>query len=74
MELILSPEEEQKLSEIAAHAGTNSPALVKSTILRLIEKNDQFRAAVRQGIAEADSGQWIEEAEMDALFESMIRD
>lgn len=74
MELLFSPEEEKKLSQIAAHVGSDSSELVKSTVLRLIQKNDKFLADVRQGIAEADSGQWIEEEEMDVLFEAMIRD
>jgi predicted transcriptional regulator len=73
MELLLSPEEEKKLAQIAAHVGSDSPALVKSTVLRLIERNDEFLAAVRQGMAEAETGQLIEEEEMDLLFEAMLR-
>jgi len=33
----------------------------------------QFRAAVREGIAQADRGEFIEEEEMDARFEEMLR-
>jgi len=31
------------------------------------------RAAVREGIAQADRGEFIEEEEMDARFEEMLR-
>jgi predicted transcriptional regulator len=33
----------------------------------------RFRAAVREGIEQADRGEFIEEAEMDARFEQMLR-
>jgi len=34
--------------------------------LRLLEQDARFRAAVREGIAQADRGEFIEEEEMDA--------
>jgi len=37
------------------------------------EDNARFRAAVREGIAQADRGKFIEEEEMDALLERMLR-
>lgn len=74
MELLLSPEQAKKLADIAAHVGSDSHSFVKTTVLRLIEQNEKFLEAVRQGTREANSGQWIEEEEMDELFEAMIRD
>jgi hypothetical protein len=35
--------------------------------------NDRFRAVVREGIAQADRGELIEEDEMDERFEEMLR-
>jgi predicted transcriptional regulator len=32
-----------------------------------------FRAAVREGIAQLDRGEFIEEEEMNAIFEQMLR-
>jgi len=38
-----------------------------------LEQDARFRAAVRDGIAQADRGEFIEEEEMDARFEQMVR-
>jgi predicted transcriptional regulator len=46
---------------------------VKDAALRLLEKDARFRAAVREGIAQADRGEFIEEEEMDVRFERMLR-
>jgi predicted transcriptional regulator len=40
--------------------------------LRLLEQDARFRAAVREGIAPADRGEFIEEEEMDARIERML--
>ena len=40
--------------------------------MRAVE-DPQFRAAVREGLAQADRGEFIEEEEMDARFEEMLR-
>ncbi len=41
--------------------------------LRLLEEDVRFRKAVQEGIAQADRGEFIEEEEMDALLEQMLR-
>jgi predicted transcriptional regulator len=46
---------------------------VKDAALRLLEEEARFRAAVREGIAQADRGEFIEEEEMDARLEQMLR-
>jgi hypothetical protein len=40
--------------------------------LRLLEQDVRFRAAVREGIAQADREEFIEEEEMDARIERML--
>jgi predicted transcriptional regulator len=72
MEVHFTPEQEAQLTQIAAEEGTDPERLVKSAALRLLEE-DRFRAAVREGIAQADRGEFIEEEEMDARFEQMLR-
>jgi len=72
MEVHFTPEQEEQLSEIASHAGTNTEQLVKNTVLRLLDQDARFRAAVREGIAQADRGELIEEEEMDARIERML--
>jgi len=39
----------------------------------LLEEDARFRAAVKEGIAQADGGEFIEEEEMDARFEQMLK-
>jgi predicted transcriptional regulator len=73
MEVHFTPDEEAKLAQIATKAGTNAERLVKQAALRLLEEEARFRAAVREGIAQADRGEFIDEAEMDARLEQMLR-
>jgi predicted transcriptional regulator len=47
--------------------------LLIDAALRLIDEDARYRAAVREGIAQADRGEFIEEDEMDARFEEMLR-
>jgi predicted transcriptional regulator len=65
MEVHFTPEQETQLSQIAAHAGTDA--------LRLLQEDARYLAAVREGIAQADRGEFIEEEEMDARLEQMLR-
>jgi predicted transcriptional regulator len=73
MELQFTPEEEARLSQIATKEGTNAERLVRAAALRLIEEDARFRAAVREGVAQADRGELIEEQEMDARLKQMLR-
>jgi hypothetical protein len=47
--------------------------LVKEAALRLLQEDARFRAAVREGIAQADRGEFIEEEEMDARLGQMLK-
>jgi predicted transcriptional regulator len=73
MEVHFTPEQEAQLSQLATHAGAGAELLVKQAALRLPQADAHFRAAVREGIAQADRGEFIEEEEMDARFEEMLR-
>lgn len=57
MEVHVTPEPEAQLAQIANTAG-NDPE-------RLLKEAARFRTAVREGIAQADPGEFIEEKEMD---------
>jgi predicted transcriptional regulator len=72
MEVHFTPEQEAQLSQISSHAGTDTERLVKDAVLRLLEQDARFRAAVREGIAQAGRGEFIEEEEMDARIERML--
>jgi predicted transcriptional regulator len=70
MEVHFTPEQE---AQIATKEGTDAERLVKDAALRLLEEDARFRAAVRKGIAQADRGEFVEEEEMDARLEQMLR-
>jgi len=69
MEVHFTHEQEALLSQIARHAGIDSERLVQEATLRVLANETRFRAAVREGLAQADRGEFLEEAEMDALLE-----
>ena len=73
MDVHYSPEQETLLSQLANQRGTDAKELVKDAALRLLEENDRFRAAVREGVAAADRGQFVEHAEVWANIENILR-
>ena len=73
MEVHFIPEQEAQLAQIATNAGTAAERLVKDAALPLLEQDARFRAAVREGIAQADRGEFIQEEEMDARLDQMLR-
>jgi predicted transcriptional regulator len=73
MEVHFTPEQEARLAQIATEEGTDAERLVKNAALRLLEEDARFRAAVREGVAQADRGEFVEEEEMDTRLEQMLR-
>ena len=73
MEVHFTPEQEAQLAQIATNEGTEPERLVKDATLRLLQEDARFRVAVREGIAQADRGEFIEEDEMEARLEQMLR-
>ena len=73
MEVHFTPEQEAQLAQIASTSGKDAERLVKEAALRLLEEDARFRAAVREGLAQADQGKFFEEKEMDARLEQMLR-
>jgi predicted transcriptional regulator len=73
MEVHFTPEQEARLFRIAAHAGTDTEHLVKEAALRLVEERDRFSAAVREGLAEVDRGELIEDDEVRRWLEQRER-
>lgn len=73
MEVHFTPDQEAKLAQLANSSGTNPQNLVKDAALRLLEDDARFRAAVREGITQAERGKFIEEADMNARLEKLLR-
>jgi len=64
MKVDFTPEQEAELSQIAAQAGTRAEQLVKDAALLLLDDNTRFRTAVREGIKQADRGEFVEHEEV----------
>lgn len=73
MEVALTPDQEARLAQLAASSGTAAEKLAKAAVLRLLDEDGVFRAAVRQAVEQADRGELIAEAEMDARLARMLR-
>jgi predicted transcriptional regulator len=73
MEVYFTPEQEAQLSQIAGHAGIDPEHLVKDAALRLVEENKRFRAAVREGVAQADRGELVDDDEVRQWLEQQER-
>ena len=73
MEVHLTPEQEAHLAQIASKAGTAPEHLVTKVVVRYLDEEARFLAAVEKGIAAAERGEFIEEEEMDARLEAMFK-
>ena len=73
MVIDFTTEQEAELSDLARHLGKDPVGLVKDAALGLLYRDEQFRAAVLRGIEQADRGEFIEEEEMEARFQRLIK-
>jgi len=65
-------EQEARLAQIAIKAGSGPGRLVKDVVVRYLDDEARFLAAVEKGLAAAYRGDFIEEEEMDARLERMF--
>jgi predicted transcriptional regulator len=73
MEVHFTPEQEAQLFRIANQAGTDTEHLVKDAALRLLEEKNRFSAAIREGIEEADRGEFVDDEEVRLWLEQQER-
>jgi hypothetical protein len=73
MQVNFTPEQEAQLAQIARTAGTEPEAIVRDATMRLLDEDARFRGAVLEAKGYAERGEFIEEEEMDARFEQMLR-
>ncbi len=69
MEVHFTPDQEAQLSQVATHAGMDTQNLVRDAALRLVEETTRFRASVRQGVAQADQGELVDDNEVRLWLE-----
>ncbi len=72
MQINLTPEQEERLVQIADHEGTSAEELVRAKALCILEEDERFRAAVREGIEAADRGELVEHTEVWARIEAIL--
>ncbi len=73
MEVRLTPEQQAQLAQIAARAGTVPERLATKVVARYLDEEARFLAAVQDGLAAAERGEFVEEHEMDARLEAMFK-
>jgi predicted transcriptional regulator len=73
MEVHLTLEQEAQLALMATKAGTKPERFVKDVLVRYLDDEARFLAAVERGIEAAERGEFIEESEMDARIEHMFK-
>jgi predicted transcriptional regulator len=73
MEVHFTPEQEAQLTQIATRSGTDTESLVTNVVARYLDEEARFLAAVQKGLDAAERGEFIEEEEMDARFEAMLK-
>lgn len=74
MEVHFSQEQEAQLAQLARRDGkADAGELLKEAALRMLDEDARFRAAVLEGKSYADRGEFIEEDDIDARFEQMLR-
>lgn len=73
MEVHFTPEQQAQLAQMAIEAGIDPERLVTTVIARYLDEKARFLAAVDEGIAAAERGEFIEEEEMDARLEHLFQ-
>lgn len=73
MEVQLLDDQEAQLNELAAKTGRGTDELIREAIARLLSHHEWFERQVQIGIDQIERGEYIEEEEMDARVERMLR-
>jgi predicted transcriptional regulator len=73
MEIELSPELQAKLERIASEQGRDSKSLVHEAVERLVGYDEWFIRQVEKGLAQVDGGEVLEDKEVAARMENLIR-
>jgi len=73
MEVQFTHEQEAQLAQIADYNATSTAQLVRDAAIRLAEETASFRAAVREGVAQANAGELIDDDEVRNWLEQQER-
>ena len=70
MEVQFTPDQQDKLSSMAAAQGCAPEALVKEAVNRLFSYDEWFLREVDQGLAAADRGKFVEHDDVRRMIDS----
>ncbi len=73
MEIHLSPEEQSRLADLAARDGRTAAELVREAVIRFLEDEARFAAAVKLGFDAAERGDFVPSDEVWAGVERILR-
>jgi predicted transcriptional regulator len=73
IEVRFTPEQEVEIAQMATLVGAEPERSVKDVLVRYLDDEARFLAAVEKGIAAAERGEFIKEEEMDARIERMFK-
>jgi predicted transcriptional regulator len=74
MQVQLTPEDEARLAELAARDGRTTGDLVLEAVKRYIEDDAKFVAAVIEGLASLDRGEFVSHEEVGKRIERLFSD
>jgi predicted transcriptional regulator len=70
MEVQFTPDQQAKLSRMAAAQGRATEALVQEAVDRLLNYEEWFSREVDQGLAAADRGEFVEHDDIRRMIEA----
>ena len=73
MEVHLLDKQESELSELAVTTGRGTNDLVQEAVAQMLAHNEWFKQQMQIGIDQIARGEYIEEEEMDARVERMLK-
>ena len=73
MEVHLPESQETQLKELSAKTGRGTDDLVKEAVSRLLDRNEWFAQQVQVGLDQIARGEFLEEEEMDARIDRLLR-
>ena len=73
MEVHLLDKQESELSELAVTTGRGTNDLVQEAVAQMLAHNEWFKQQIQIGIDQIARGEYIEEEEMDARVERMLK-
>lgn len=73
MEVLLTPELEAKLTDIAVRTGRPATELVETAVSRLVDEESRFLEAVETGFTSLDRGDFVAHEDVGARIERLLR-